>query len=333
VGLGLPGSDDRRWAQPGATALAARFVTKLADTRAIEPRAMPIIPIETTPPTKVRTTARTRSGSTRRALHPAQPSAVPRIMAQQGVRCTPPTPPISSRSQRLFAERMFYTIWRELRWSSARVALGGCELPWHLMQMGSYGEAVGGLQRIIKPVFESLEAGLTAAADQHARARFLRVDDPWYYLHTVRRVACERLRKDGLQATLDGSRFALPLSGILVVYAGYVVRVLHADGGDGGTRARIPVPGRSKAKQAFWRQDPFDGMNTENLLLLWQDKAGVLLEPMLLACPRAGDHRRHSLKLSWDGKLSRSMAEMRASDLNELEPDHRYQQIGDEEAG
>lgn len=201
------------------------------------------------------------------------------------------------------------------------------------MHMGSYGEAVHGLQRIIKPVFDALEAGLTAAADQHARAKFLRIDDPWYYLHTVRRVACERLREDGLQATLDGSRFKVPLSGILVLHGGYVVRVLHAEGGEESARPRIPVPGRSKAKQAFWRQEPFEGMQTENLLLLWQDDRGTLVDPMLLASPRGGDHQRHSLKLSWDGKLSRQMAGMRAADLDELRPDHTYPQIGFEEAG
>ncbi|MFI7551948.1 hypothetical protein ACIBQ2_19605 [Micromonospora sediminimaris] len=206
--------------------------------------------------------------------------------------------------------------------------------------MGSYGEAVTGLQPIIKPVFDSLEAGLSTAADQHTRAKFIRIDDPWYYLHTVRRVACERLRAEGLQATLDGHRFALPLSGLLVVFGGYVVRVLHAEGGEidkegkrKGFPPRVPIPGRSKAKQAFWRQEPFDGMRTENLLLLWQDDHGQLLDPMLLASPKGGDHQRHSLRLSWDGKLSRNMATMRASDLNELEPDHVYPEIGFEEAG
>jgi hypothetical protein len=202
------------------------------------------------------------------------------------------------------------------------------------MHMSTFGEAVTGLQPIIKPVFESLEAGLTAAADQHANARFVRFDDPWYYLHTVRRVVCERLRADGLQATLDGSRFALPLSGVLVIYGGYVVRVLHAEGGATGSGPTIPIPGRSKAKQSFWAQEPFDGMpRSENLLLLWQDNAGELVDPMLLVSPRGGSHRRHSLTLNWDGKFYRRMADMRAADLNELEPDHKYEQLGDEEAG
>ncbi len=197
--------------------------------------------------------------------------------------------------------------------------------------MGSYTEAIKGLQPVVKPVFEALTLGLSAAADQHARANFLRGDDPWYYLHTVRRVVCEQLKKDGLQATLDGSRFALPLSGVLLLYGGYAVRVLHAEGGAERRRPRIPIPGRSRPRQAFWRQEPFDGLKTENLLLIWQDDAGLLVDPMLLARPAAGDHRRHSLRLHWDGKLSLSMADTRVADLDELVPQHQYSQI--EEAG
>ncbi|NMO54268.1 hypothetical protein HH310_24175 [Actinoplanes sp. TBRC 11911] len=200
--------------------------------------------------------------------------------------------------------------------------------------MSTFGEAVSSLQPIIKSVFTSMERGLVTAADQHAKAKFLRIDDPWYYLHTVRRVACQELRDMGLQATLDGSRFALPLSGVLVIFGGYVVRVLHAEGGATGVEPTIPIPGKSEAKQAFWAQQPFDGMlNSRNLLLLWQDNAGTLIDPMFLVSPRGGNHRRDSLTLRWSGKLYRRMADMRAADLNELEPDYTYEQFGEEEAG
>jgi hypothetical protein len=198
--------------------------------------------------------------------------------------------------------------------------------------MSSYTEAIVSLQETVAPTFGALEAGLAAAADQHARASFLRRDDPWYFLHTVRRVACEKLRGDGLQATLDGNRFRLPLSGILVLHRGYAVKVLHAEGGK-GTSPFIPIPGRSRPRQAFWRQDALDGMDTVNLLLLWQDDAGVLLDPMTLVKPLGGDHRRDSLRVQWMGKSSRRMALMRAADLNELEPDHEYREIGEEAAG
>jgi hypothetical protein len=201
------------------------------------------------------------------------------------------------------------------------------------MHMGTYGEALSGLRNIIKPVFEAIEAGLEASAQHHATFKILRKDEPWHYLHTVRRVAVEKLREAGLQATREGNRFALPLSGILVIYGGYVVRVLHADGGDTSEAVQVPVPGRSKAKQSFWRQDPFDGMKTENLLLLWQDKAGQLIEPMLLARPLGGDYQRNSLRLAWDGEIFRRMANMRAEDLNGLEPRRKYLEMGDEEAG
>jgi hypothetical protein len=75
------------------------------------------------------------------------------------------------------------------------------------------------------------------------------------------------------------------------------------------------------------------GMDTVNLLLLWQDDAGVLLDPMTLVKPLGGDHRRDSLRVQWMGKSSRRMALMRAADLNELEPDHEYREIGEEAAG
>jgi hypothetical protein len=219
------------------------------------------------------------------------------------------------------------------RHGQAACRLGECELAWHLMHMGTYGEALSGLRNIIKPVYDAIATGLEASAQHHVSFNILRQDEPWHYLHTVRRVAVEKLRDAGLQATKEGNRFALPLSGILVVYGGYVVRVLHAEGGEAGEAARVPVPGRSKAKQSFWRQDPFDGMKTENLLLLWQDKAGQLIEPMLLARPVGGDFRRHSLRLAWDGDVYRRMADMRAEDLNELEPKRKYLEMGDEEAG
>src|SRR5262249_20737268 len=101
-------------------------------------------------------------------------------------------------------------------------------------------------------------------------------------------------------------------------------------------RLEIPLPGRSAARQRFWRQEAgsaLPGMETDNLLLLWTDTAGILDEPLLLVRPLGGDQRRRSLKLDWVGRLERSMAGSRVEDLDELMPAVEYPRLGDEGAG
>ena len=201
------------------------------------------------------------------------------------------------------------------------------------MQMTTYAEAVRTLQPIIPSIFNALEAGLEATTDQHSRALFARRDDPHYYLHTVRRVAIERLRELGLQATSERNRLFVPMSGLLLNHAGLSIRVMHSDAGP-HTQPQIPIPGRSRRKQAFWRQQSFDGVQAENLLLLWRDDAGVLVDPMTLVRTLGGDHRRPSLKVHWQGQLSRDMVAVRAADLDELVPDYASVELGEaEEAG
>lgn len=207
-----------------------------------------------------------------------------------------------------------------------RVGAPADELPWHLMHITSYAEAVRDLQPIIQPLFASIESGLRSAREDHAQRSFLRRDEPWFYLYAVRRLACQELRDQGLQATIDGSRFRFPMSSIIVTYRGYVVRVLHSDSGP-TTVPPVPVPGRSRSRQAFWRQEPFDGMRTENLLLIWRDDQGELIDPMLLVRPLGGDHREASLVVHWQGPLFRSMSNLRAADLDELVPDHEYKTL------
>jgi hypothetical protein len=57
-----------------------------------------------------------------------------------------------------------------------------------------------------------------------------------------------------------------------------------------------------------------------------------LVEPLTMARPVGGDHRRHSLQLSWEGPLSSQMATLRAADLDELRPAAEYPMLGDEGA-
>jgi hypothetical protein len=70
-------------------------------------------------------------------------------------------------------------------------------------------------------------------------------------------------------------------------------------------------------------------MKTDNLLLIWRDDRGTLMDPMILVRPLRGDHRKESLQINWSGRLSRNMTDLRADDLDELVPDIEYRALGD----
>ncbi|MFF3977078.1 hypothetical protein [Streptomyces sp. NPDC001828] len=198
--------------------------------------------------------------------------------------------------------------------------------------MATYAESVRQLQPAIPLIFSALDAGLTVANDHHTSNRLKRSDDPWHYAHVVRRITIDRLRDEGLQAETDEGRPLYAMSGLLLFYRDMAVRILRPSDTGRGTGSSIPLPGRSRARKAFWSQQAgsaIPGLNTDNLLLLWQDDAGSLAEPMTLVRPLGGGHRRNSLRVDWVGKLSRSMASLRAADLDELEPDQQYKQLGE----
>jgi hypothetical protein len=198
--------------------------------------------------------------------------------------------------------------------------------------MSTYSQAVKVFQPVIDPLFKALNTGLDEAAKDHTTKDIARKDDPHYYLHTVRRIACRELGTRGLTAINEKSdRPLLGLSSILIPFRGLAVRVLHTQLDERGGLI-IPVPGRSRDRQSFWRQEAgsaLPGLETDNLLLLWRDDLGKLVEPMHLVRPLGGDHRRASLTFHWKGKLERQMANFRASDLDELQPDVEYRQLGD----
>jgi hypothetical protein len=199
------------------------------------------------------------------------------------------------------------------------------------MHVMTYASVVRAIQPIIVPVFDALTNGLREASEEHARRSLRREDDPWYYLHSTRRSALEYLRTaGGLAATVEeGDRSMLPLSGLLIPYRNVVLRLLRPDTNRAGL-PEIPIPGRSQAKQSFYRQKAISGLEgADHVLLIWTDTDGVLDDPVKLARPSYGDHRRDTLRLSWDGPLRRSMASLRAEDLDVLRPDHDYGQIED----
>ncbi|MET9761195.1 hypothetical protein ABZ016_19355 [Streptomyces sp. NPDC006372] len=198
--------------------------------------------------------------------------------------------------------------------------------------MALYAESVRQLQPVIPLIFSALEAGLEAANEHHTNNGLVRSDDPWHYAHTARRIALEQLRSEGLQAETESGRPLYAMSGLLLFYKDMAVRILRPsdDARTGGVT--IPLPGRSKKRQAFWSQaegSAIPGLETDNLLLLWRDQEGKLADPMTLVRPTAGGHRRNSLRIDWVGKLSKGMATLRAADLDELEPDQQYRQLGD----
>ena len=192
------------------------------------------------------------------------------------------------------------------------------------MQMISYTGALRVLQPTIRPIFAALDKGLAVAGAHHADQKLARSDDPHYYAHTVRRVACEELNKKGLHARLEDGRPQVALSAIIVHHAGVAMRVMRPPV-TGGGEFQIPIPGRSVPKQAFWCQVPMiPGIETDNLLLLWGDKEGSLLDTMKLVRTWHGDHRRRSLEVHWRGSLTKQMASMRAADLDHLHADYVY---------
>ncbi|MEY9965921.1 hypothetical protein ABIA33_003976 [Streptacidiphilus sp. MAP12-16] len=200
------------------------------------------------------------------------------------------------------------------------------------MHMATYAETVRQLQPVIKPVFTALEAGLEGANEHHVARKLKRSDDPWHYAHTARRIAIDLLRSQGLQAENERGRPMYAMSGLLLFYRGMAVRILRPSRDVRSQGVTIPIPGRSKARQGFWSQQPssaLPGLETDNILLLWEDKNGVLVDPMTLVRPTGGNHRKNSLSVDWVGKLNQGMATLRAADLDELEPDQDYRQLGD----
>lgn len=189
-----------------------------------------------------------------------------------------------------------------------------------------YGSTLKTLQPIIGPIFAGLQAGLVEAEERSGAKTWRRIDDPWYYAHTVRRVAVEEFREQGSQVLHERTgRPLLHMSGLLVSYQDYHVRILKGTG-KASTPAELetlPIPGRSRRRQAFWRQEPaLPGLAVENLLLVWLDVNGVLAPRATLAKPIAGNQARNSTRVDWDGLISPDMAAARAEDLLSRRPEN-----------
>lgn len=198
------------------------------------------------------------------------------------------------------------------------------------MRMATYQATLRAIQPIIEPLFDALHRGLDHANELHERSGYRRDRDGHYWAHAVRRFMADQMSDLGLLAESETSdRPALPLSSLYLRHGGVELRIFRGDVLPSG-ELQVPIPGKSPGRQAFWRQEPMlEGMQTDNILVIWSDDAGQLREPLVLARPVGGDHRRESLRLQWRGPLERRMGEMRAADLDELRPTWEMPELGD----
>ena len=125
----------------------------------------------------------------------------------------------------------------------------------------------------------------------------------------VRYQAKRYLARLGHEAQEDDSEAyafqTLPNNGLSLSYRGdllYALRILKALDG------HLPVPGASKARQAFWHQQLiFDYAAPSaaelrpslNLLVLWETDAAYTLRRLSLVCPKVGALTRESVVAYW----------------------------------
>jgi hypothetical protein len=106
----------------------------------------------------------------------------------------------------------------------------------------------------------------------------------------------------------DGEAYAfqrLPNNGLSLSYRSdllYALRILKALDG------HLPVPGASKARQAFWHQQLIvdyaapsaaELRPSLNLLVLWETDAAYTLRRLSLVCPKVGALTRESVAAYW----------------------------------
>src|SRR6267142_4168191 len=106
----------------------------------------------------------------------------------------------------------------------------------------------------------------------------------------------------------EGEAYAFqtrPNNGLSLSYRGdllYVLRILKA------LEGQLPVPGASRARQAFWHQQllfDYDAPSAAqlrpslNLLVLWEADAAYTLRRLSLVCPKVGGLTRESVAAYW----------------------------------
>ena len=148
---------------------------------------------------------------------------------------------------------------------------------------------------------------------QHAAAYFkdqpgerARVRDPWLFAHLVRFQARTYLADRGIDANID--LMWLALSGVAVRFGRVDLRFLLSDDG------RLPAPGRSWKKRAFYSQaiqNPLFILGDEqprlpatlNIVVTWDYDSSGVLRGLVVHCPSGGGNGRDSATSYWNHAL------------------------------
>lgn len=200
--------------------------------------------------------------------------------------------------------------------------------------MTTYRVTIAAVQPVIEPIFSALTAGLEVAVELHGHYQWLRGRDKQFFSHAVRRRAVEELRAGGYILDEDDHGRVPLMSSITVRHQGVALR-LYRPRITRDDVIEVPLPRYSRKLQSFYRQEfgsVISGLETNNVLALWHDKEGVLVDPIALVRPLGGDHRKSSLKLHWRGPLRKEMATYRTDDLKGLEPEFQYEYLNGEDA-
>jgi hypothetical protein len=164
--------------------------------------------------------------------------------------------------------------------------------------------------------------------------KWRRVRDKQFFSHVVRRSAVEALRADGYIVDEDEYGRAPLMSSITVRHQGVALRLYRPTITRKGV-IEVPLPHHFRKLQSFYRQEfgsVITGLETNNVLGLWHDEKGCLVDPITLVRPLGGDHRKRSLKVHWKGPLLREMATYRTADLKCLEPEIQNDHLDDRDA-
>ena len=147
-------------------------------------------------------------------------------------------------------------------------------------------------------------------AREYFEARQIPINDPHLFAHLVRHALKLWLTSHGhtSKETIDYQVENLTLSGIRFVFDDWDARgfkAVEAKCFDGTPFLTLPAPGKSEAKQDFYKQqlelfNP-DGSTRSvslNMVILWELTSGWNVR-LFLACPKDGGSSRTSVEMFW----------------------------------
>ncbi len=155
---------------------------------------------------------------------------------------------------------------------------------------------------VLPPIYGALEAG-TQEAREYFESRETPID-PYLASDLARWRAKQYLDTVGHGiSAVEYEREELANNGLCVTYKNkYLVRIRKSANG------LLPVPGRSKAMQYFYKQLSFgffQGAEQDhqpgllNLIILWDATNNYTLKDLVLSCPKDGEDTRASVEAHW----------------------------------